>query len=132
MERREIMVAGKGAPVSHYCDAVVQDGWVFASGVIPVDASGALVGGDNPAAQAEEVFRQLALVLDAAGSSIAEIAKVTIFLTHIGDRVAINPIRQAWFRRAKPASTLVEVSALVHPGARIEIEAIARIAPIRQ
>jgi enamine deaminase RidA (YjgF/YER057c/UK114 family) len=53
------------------------------------------------------------------------VAKVSVFLTDVGDRAAINPVRQRVFGAARPASTLVEVSALAVPGARIEVDAIA-------
>jgi 2-iminobutanoate/2-iminopropanoate deaminase len=53
--------------------------------------------------------------------------KVTVFLTDIADRPLVNPVRQDVFGEARPASTLVEVSSLVVPGARIEVDAIALI-----
>ncbi len=53
--------------------------------------------------------------------------KVTVFLTDIDDRPLVNPVRQEVFGETRPASTLVEVSALVIPGARIEVDAVALI-----
>ena len=64
-------------------------------------------------------------VLDAAGSSFADVVKVTVFLTDIDDRPKINPLRQEVFGESRPASTLVEVSRLAIPGAKIEVEAVA-------
>jgi 2-iminobutanoate/2-iminopropanoate deaminase len=64
-------------------------------------------------------------VLAAGGASFADVAKVTIFLTDVDDRARINPVRQEFFGEARPASTLVEVSRLAIPGARIEVEAVA-------
>ncbi len=52
---------------------------------------------------------------------------MTVFLTDIGDRALVNPVRQEVFGDARPASTLVEISALVIPGARIEVDAVALI-----
>ncbi len=60
-----------------------------------------------------------------AGGLPEHIVKVTIFMTRIGERGLINPVRQAYFGAHRPASTLVEVSALVDPRLRVEIEAIA-------
>ena len=57
----------------------------------------------------------------------ADVVKVTVFLTDIDDRPLVNPVRQEVFGDARPASTLVEVSALVIPGARIEVDAVALI-----
>jgi 2-iminobutanoate/2-iminopropanoate deaminase len=64
-------------------------------------------------------------ILTAAGCGFEDVVKVTVFLTDVDDRPLINPVRQEVFGRTRPASTLVEVSALVVPGAKIEIEAVA-------
>ena len=64
-------------------------------------------------------------VLAAAGCTFADVVKVTVFLTDVDDRPLINPVRQEVFGDTRPASTLVEVSALVIPGAKIEVECVA-------
>jgi 2-iminobutanoate/2-iminopropanoate deaminase len=66
-------------------------------------------------------------VLRAAGCSAADVAKVTLYLLDVNDRATINPVRKEFFGDARPASTLVEVSALAVPGALLEIEAVAAI-----
>jgi 2-iminobutanoate/2-iminopropanoate deaminase len=124
--REEYRVAGLPEPMSHYTDAVKAGGLLFVSGLVPVDEEGGVVGADA-AEQARQIFRNLELVLKAAGCSFDDVVKVTNFLLNVGDRAAINPVRQEFFGAAKPASTLVEVSALVVPGALLEIEAIAAI-----
>jgi 2-iminobutanoate/2-iminopropanoate deaminase len=125
MSRAELRVPGLPEPFSHYTDAVRAGDLLFVSGLVPVDASGDLVGGDDAAAQAEQVFRLLGRVLAAAGGAPADVVKVTVFLVDVEDRPRINPARQAFFGDARPASTLVEVSRLVVPGARLEVEAVA-------
>lgn len=122
--RRELRVAGLAEPISHYTDAVVAGGTLYVSGIVPVDAEGRVVG-DDVVAQAEQVFAIMARVLAAADASPADVVKVTVYLLDVDDRAAINPVRQAFFGGARPASTLVEVSRLAVPGARLEIEAIA-------
>ena len=77
----------------------------FVSGVVPVDESGELVGGDDIVEQARIVFEGLGRVLAAAGASPQDIVKITLFLTDVDDRLAINPIRQAFFGETRPAST---------------------------
>jgi 2-iminobutanoate/2-iminopropanoate deaminase len=126
MTRREVTAEGLAAPLSHYADAVVAGGVVYLSGIVPVDADGVVVGGDV-VAQAEHVFAIMGRVLAAAGASAADVVKVTVYLLDIGDRPRINPVRQAFFGATRPASTLVEVSRLAVPGARLEIEAIAHL-----
>ena len=71
--------------------------------------------------------RKAYLVLSAAGCSFADVVKVTTFLVNVDDRPAINPVRMEFFGDARPASTLIEVSALAVPGALLEIEAVAAI-----
>jgi 2-iminobutanoate/2-iminopropanoate deaminase len=124
--REEIRTPGQPEPISHYTDAVVVEGpLVFVSGVVPVDENGSLVGGDDVVAQTRRVFENLGAVLAAAGATFADVVKVTVFLTDVDDRPLINTVRQEAFGPARPASTLVGVSGLAVPGAKIEVEAIA-------
>ena len=129
MSRRdEIRVPGLAEPISHYTDAVRAGDLLFVSGFVPVDGEGHLVGGDDVVAQTRQVFANLAAVLTAAGATFAEVVKVTVYLTDIEDRARINPVRQDIFGDTRPASTLVEVSALTTPGAKVEIDAVALLA----
>lgn len=113
-------------PISHYTDGVVADGWIWVSGMLAVDASGALVGGDDVAAQAERVHENIKAVLGKAGAGFDHVVKINVFLLRIEDRAAVNTVRQRHFGESRPASTLVEVSAFVIPGALVEIDVIAR------
>jgi 2-iminobutanoate/2-iminopropanoate deaminase len=126
MTRREIAVEGLAAPLSHYTDAVVAGDTVYLSGILPVDASGEIVG-DEVVAQARRVFANMREVLAAAGAEPGDVVKVTIYLLDVDDRPLINPVRQEFFGSARPASTLVEVSRLAFPGARLEIDAVAHL-----
>jgi 2-iminobutanoate/2-iminopropanoate deaminase len=123
--REEIRIPELAEPVSHFTDAVRAGNLLFVSGFLPVDGEGRLVGGDDVVAQVRQVFANLGAVLAAAGASFADVVKVTVYLTDIADRARINPVRQEIFGESRPASTLVEVSALVVPGARVEIDAVA-------
>ncbi len=125
-QREEIRAAGQPEPLSHYTDAVRADGpLLFVSGVVPVDEAGRLVGGDDVVVQARQVFANMGAVLAAGGATFADVVKVTVFLTDVDDRARINTVRQEVFGEARPASTLVEISALAVPGAKIEVEAVA-------
>jgi 2-iminobutanoate/2-iminopropanoate deaminase len=129
VSRREVRVEGLAEPLSHYADAVVAGDTLYVSGIVPVDADGEVVGGDDVVAQARQVFGIMHRVLAAGGAAPADVVKVTIYLLDIDDRPLINPVRQEFFGTARPASTLVEVSRLAVPGARLEIEAVAHLAP---
>ena len=94
--------------------------------MLAVDASGALVGGDDVAAQAERIHENIKAVLEKAGAGFEHVVKINVFLLRIEDRAAVNTVRQRFFGESRPASTLVEVSAFVIPGALVEIDVIAR------
>ena len=113
-------------PISHYTDGVVAGGWIWVSGMLAVDKDGKLVGGDDVVAQAERVHENIKAVLDKAGATFADVVKVTVYLRRIGDRPAVNTVRRKYFGDSRPASALVEVSALVIPEALVEIDAVAR------
>ncbi|HKP09924.1 MAG TPA: RidA family protein [Gaiella sp.] len=127
MKREEIRVARLAEPISHYTDAVRAGDLLFVSGVVAVDGEGKLVGGEDVVAQARQVFESMAVVLDAAGCSFADVVKVTIFLTDVDDRPLVNPVRQEVFGSTRPASTLVEVPRLAVEGAKIEIDCVALV-----
>jgi 2-iminobutanoate/2-iminopropanoate deaminase len=123
--REEYRVDGLAEPISHYTDAVRSGGLLFLSGIVPIDVEGKLVGEGDVVEQTRQIFRNMELVLRAAGCTFADVVKLTSFLLDVNDRAKINPVRQKFFGDARPASTLVEVSALAVPGALLEIEAVA-------
>ena len=125
MSRQEYRVEGLPEPFSHYTDAVRAGDLLFVSGCVALDADGNLVGEGDVVAQTRQVFENIRLCLAAAGASFADVVKVTTFLTNIDDRPAVNTVRKEVFGDARPASTLVEVSALVLPEFLIEVEAVA-------
>jgi 2-iminobutanoate/2-iminopropanoate deaminase len=78
-------------------------------------------------AQARTVHDYLGAALKAAGTDFAHVLKVTVFLTNVADRQAVNEVRKEYFGSALPASTLIEVAALAIEGLLVEVEAIAGI-----
>lgn len=98
---------------------------VFVSGQAAIDVDGQIVGVGDFDAQAEQVFRNLSRVLEAGGSSLSRVVKVTIFLTDMGNFPKIVELREKWFTPPYPADTIVEVSSLALPELELEIEAIA-------
>ena len=112
-------------PISHYTDAVVAGGWIWISGMLALDASGALLGEGDVVAQAVRVHENIKAVLEKAGAGFEDVVKVTVYLRRIEDRAAVNDVRRRFFGESRPASTLVEVSAFVLPTALVEIDAVA-------
>jgi reactive intermediate/imine deaminase len=123
--------AGTPAP-NGYSHAVSFSGTtVMVSGQVPLDEAGQLVGAGDALGQARQVFRNMRAVLAAAGASMADVVKLTIFLTDMGDLGAFREARDEVFSAdAPPASSLVRVAGLVNPDFRIEVEAVA-VLPVR-
>ena len=95
------------------------------SGQTGIDDAGELVSLDDFDAQADQAFRNLGRVLEAGGSSLDRIVKVTIFLTDMNNFPKIVELRGTWFTPPYPADTIVQVQSLYRPEVEIEIEAIA-------
>jgi len=95
------------------------------SGQAALDEHGSIVGVGDFDAQAEQTFQNLARVLEAGGSSLDRVVKVTIFLTDMANFPKIVELRKRWFTAPYPADTIVEVGSLALPELVIEIEAIA-------
>jgi 2-iminobutanoate/2-iminopropanoate deaminase len=98
---------------------------LIVSGQAAIDEHGQVVGAGEFDAQAEQVFLNLQRVLEAGGSSLENVVKVTIFLTDMANFPKIVELRGKWFTPPYPADTIVEVGALALPELEIEIEAIA-------
>jgi len=99
---------------------------VYISGQVAIDGSGALVGEGDAAAQTEQVFQNLRTVVEAAGGSLKDIVKITVYVTDPAYRPAVAAARQKHFADgAYPASTYVVISGLALPQLLVEIEAIA-------
>ncbi len=95
---------------------------VYLSGQAAIDMQGNIVGKGDFEAQAEQTFRNIDTVLEAAGSSLAKIFKVTIYLTDMSNFPKIVEARQRWFSKPYPADTIVEVRSLALPELMIEID----------
>jgi 2-iminobutanoate/2-iminopropanoate deaminase len=113
-------------PIGPYSQAVKVGGLVYTSGQIALDPkTGALVAGDV-AKETEQVFANLAAVLEAAGSGLDRAIKITVFLTDMGQFSKVNEIYARFFREPFPARSTVQVAALPK-GVAVEIEVVAEI-----
>lgn len=122
--RQEIRVPGLSEPISHYTDAVRFGDMLFISGVPPLDSAGRLVGEGDVLAQTEQIFANMAKILEKAGAGFGDILKVVVYMTDVTERTRVNHVRQRYFGSARPASTLIGVAELAIPGMKIEIEAV--------
>jgi len=118
-------VESKAAPaaIGPYSQAIIENGFIFTSGQIPlVPETGEIITG-GVKEQAEQVIKNLEAVLSAAGSDLAHVIKTTCFLTDMADFAAFNEVYSTYFTN-KPARSCVAVLALPK-NAKVEIEAIA-------
>ncbi len=100
---------------------------IYLSGQASIDLQGNLVGEGDFDAQADQTFRNLEATLAIAGSSLAQVVKVTIYLTDMDNFPKIIELREKWFTQPWPADTLVQVQSLALPELMIEIEAVAMV-----
>ena len=112
--------------IGPYSQAIVADAWVFCSGQIPVDpVTGELSTGDVRE-QTELVLRNLGAVLEAAGSSLAQVVKTTVFLADMADFGVMNEVYASRFGDHRPARAAIQAAALPK-GCAVEIECVARV-----
>jgi len=126
-----IRAEGLSEPISHYSDAVRVGDAIYVSGQASVDANAKLVGAGDVVAQTRQVLENMKIVLAAAGATLDDVVKVTVYLADCADRPRVNEVRKAYFKANKPASTLIGISEFAIEGMLVEIEAIA-VAPARQ
>lgn len=102
--------------------------WIFVTGQIPIDHEGRLISEDIDV-QTRFVFERVKAILEEGGASMLDVVKAQIFLTDITDFERVSAIRNEYFGESRPTSTLVEVTALVREGAKVEVEVIAIAEP---
>jgi 2-iminobutanoate/2-iminopropanoate deaminase len=124
MTRNEIVTNEIAQPVGPFSAAVTTDQFLYLSGQVAQDpSSGKLVAG-GVAEQAEQIFKNVAAILRAAGKDLSHVVKVTVFLTNIAEFAKINEIYGRHFDKPFPARTTVAVVALPL-GAQVEFDIIA-------
>jgi reactive intermediate/imine deaminase len=100
---------------------------LFISGQVAWDAAGQVVGRGDPVRQAEQVFANLTTILAAHGATVGDVVKVTVYVTDLTWFDQLSAIRVRLFAELPPASTIVQVAALVDPDLLLEVEAVAAL-----
>ena len=122
--KRVIATTSAPGAVGPYSQAIEANGFVFVSGLLPLDpATGAFVS-DNTAEQAEQSIKNLLAVLEAAGCKAVVVGNPTVFMIDIGDFGVVNEVYGKYFTGECPARCAMQAAALPK-GALVEIEAIA-------
>jgi reactive intermediate/imine deaminase len=123
LERKELVLPGKSPAL--FCDAVQVGDMIYTSGMVARNPDSSVYAPGDAAAQTQYIFDNIAQVLALANSSFQDIVRITFYVRNMEDRLKINPIREAYFKGVRPASTVVEVSKLAHPDLLVEVEVVA-------
>lgn len=124
--REPVTAIGAPAAIGPYSHAVKAGGLLFCSGQIPLDADSGELVGDTPGEQAGQCLRNLQAVCGAAGATLADAVRITVYLTDMGAFAAVNEVYATFFEADPPARVAIGVAALPK-GAQVEIDAVVAL-----
>jgi 2-iminobutanoate/2-iminopropanoate deaminase len=124
---RPVVAEGLPKPVGPYSPGMGFERLVFVSGQGAVDPATGQLSGPDITSQTEQVFRNMGAILEAAGTDLQHVLRCGVFLVDMAEFGAMNAVYARAFGEHRPARTTVAVSALPHPGLRVEIDCIAYV-----
>ena len=128
MDRQLISSGAKWESVVGYSRAVRVGSMVHVAGTTAVNSAGEIVGKGDGYLQTKQIFTTIQKALEDAGAQLKDVVRTRMFVTDISQWEAIGRAHGEFFREIRPASTMLEISKLIHPDMLIEIEVDAVIA----
>jgi 2-iminobutanoate/2-iminopropanoate deaminase len=125
-QRQAINAPDAPAAVGPYVHAMKAGGLLFCSGQIPLDPESGELVGETPADQARQCLRNMQAVCAAAGASLADAVRVTVYLTDMGAFASVNEVYESFFQSDPPARVAIGVAALPK-GSQVEVDAVVAL-----
>lgn len=125
MTRIRISSGQKWESIVGYSRAVRTGPWIFVSGTTATDSEGNLVGRGDAAAQTRHTLRNIERAIVEAGGNMDDVVRTRIYVTDIGLWEEVGRVHGEVFGPVRPATSMIEISALIDPGMIVEIEAVA-------
>jgi len=127
IQHRPVLSTNLPRPAGPYSPGVIFDRLLFVAGQGATDPATGRLAGPDVESQTEQVLKNIAAILEAAGSSLQHVLRCGVFLTDISEFSKMNAVYSRMFGENRPARTTVQVAALPVPGLRVEIDAIAYV-----
>lgn len=124
MAKQIVVAEGSSPPIGPYSLGVWAGDLLFVSGQTPIDPATGVVASDNVAEQAHQAIKNVRAILDAAGLTLDNVVKATVFIKNMNDFAAINEVYASYFQKPYPARSCVEVARLPRD-VLVEIEVVA-------